>query len=263
MTAPISLRDYFAAAGSGFTRDDAAIIGPQLVALAEDGPVDARTVVDVARSANSPLNRYFEWNDEKAADLYRVGQAGSMMKAIRVRTVEDGRPRVTAAYRLVPQPSTAKPQRTYNALHADSSFAAKMAVSAHDDLLAWRAKHQPYMGVWIDFAAAFRQVVNQIDECEELTNPKGIDHETDEAIEALVAWRARFGSVAAKWENIAEQSGFLVEAIGTAEDVFTRTLQATERACLRCSKPFLSAGVGNRMCEPCSSSRVAISASLR
>jgi hypothetical protein len=252
MTMPVSLKEYFAAAGSAYSKRDAEIIGPQLEALAENGPIDERTIVDVARSANSPLNPYFEWNDEKAADLYRVGQAGSMMKSIRVRIVEDGRPRVTSAYKLVTKPTESRPApKGYNVLNGESAFAAKMTIAAYDDLIAWRARYGSYVDVWVDFASAFRGVVNQIGECEDAGKPTAIDTETDVAIEALLSWRLQFASTLAKWESAAEQAQFMVEAIDEADAVFTKALKAKERSCLKCGTPFQSSGIGNRMCAKC------------
>ncbi|UDL95488.1 hypothetical protein LGH83_04505 [Lichenihabitans sp. PAMC28606] len=253
MTMPVSLKDYFAAAGSAFTKRDAEVIGPQLEALAEAGPIDERTIVEVARSPNSPLNRYFEWDDETAADKYRVGQAGSMMRSIRVRVVEDGRPRVTSAYKLVTKPTASRPApKGYNVLHGESAFAAKMTVAAYDDMLAWRAKYAPYVDVWVDFATAFRQVANQVGELEEAGKPAEIDVQTDAAVQALLAWRESSEPVLTKWEAAVEQVQFLLDAIDEADAVFTTSLKAKERSCLRCSTPFQSSGIGNRLCEKCS-----------
>ena len=50
MTAPMNLREYFAAVGSPYTKADAEVIGPQIEALAEEGDVSPERIRDVARS---------------------------------------------------------------------------------------------------------------------------------------------------------------------------------------------------------------------
>src|SRR6185312_14777927 len=85
----LSIKEYFASAGSKFTKEDAATIGPALTELATQGQMTDATIVEVARSENSPLHPYFEWNDQKAAHYYRIGQAQEMVREIRVR-LSDG-----------------------------------------------------------------------------------------------------------------------------------------------------------------------------
>lgn len=162
MTAPLGLRDYFASVGSGFSKQDAEVIGPQIEAMAEDGSLDTksdeaarRTIVDTAQSANSPLHRYFEWDDAKAADLHRLDHAGKMLRSIRIKVVEDDRPKVRPVYKL-PSPAKSVFSRGHNVLHGDSAFAVQKAAQAMDDLTTWRAKYQPYIAVWKDFAQRFR-----------------------------------------------------------------------------------------------------------
>ena len=237
------------------------MIGPQLEALAEEGDdVSERRIVDVARSANSPLHRFFDWTDEVAADKWRLHQAATMMRAIRVRVVDAGRPKVMPAYRIArPEP---KPvfRTGHNVLRGESAAAVQKAKQAMDELVGWRARYAPYVAVWADFAQAFRGVANQVAECEDAVSPRGLDDRTDAALTDLVAcradllaWQERHAGAASAWAGLAEQARFLVEAIDAAEAVFNREQKAKERACLRCGTPFTSGGVGNRLCERCGS----------
>ena len=254
----ISLKEYFAASGTRFSAQDAAVIGPQLEALAEQGEdVTERTIVDVAQSANSPLHRFFEWDDKVAADKHRLTQAGTMMRAIRVKTLDAGRPRVMPAYRLArPEP---KPvfRTGHNVLRGESAAAVAKAKQAMDELAGWRARYAPYVEVWADFAQAFRGVANQIAESEDAVAAAELVDRTDDALTELVArradliaWQEKHAGAVATWAGLAEQAAFLVQAIDEAEAVFTRE-KAVERSCLRCGTAFHSGGVGNRMCKRC------------
>lgn len=83
----MAVKQYFAKSSPHFTNADAQVIGPVLGSLAEHGPVTARDVLEAAHSSNSPLHKYFEWDDAKAAELQRLGVAREMVKTVRVRIV--------------------------------------------------------------------------------------------------------------------------------------------------------------------------------
>ena len=264
MTAPMSLRDYFAAAGSPFTKEQAAVIGPQLESMAEEGALDTRdeeaakrTIVDVARSGNHPLHDQFIWDDQKAADLQRLDHAGKMLRSIRVRFVQDDRPRTVPAYRIArEQPKTAF-ARGHNVLRGDSATAVQKAREAMDELTSWRARYQPYVIVWKEFAGTFQTVANQIGEAEDVVRAATLDDRTDEALTdlqtiltACTAWQSKHAAGVATWTLLSEQTGFLVEAIDEAVAAFSRE-KPQSRPCLKCGKLFESGGLTNRLCERC------------
>ena len=47
-----------------------------------DGSITPQAVVDDARPEDSVLHNVFEWNDEKAAEAYRIHQAGNFIRCI-------------------------------------------------------------------------------------------------------------------------------------------------------------------------------------
>ncbi len=258
MIALISLREYFAAAGSSFTKEDAEVIGPHIETLAEEGDASERRVVDVARSSNSPLHTYFDWNDESAADRFRLHQAGTMLRSIRVRFIENDRPRTAPAYRIArTQPKSAF-TRGHNVLHGQSAAAVTKAKDAFDELTAWRARYAPFVAIWQDFAQTFRGVANQIGEAEDIVNTAGLDDRTDLALtelqvclSAVSAWREKYAATSSEWASLSEQAAFMQTAIDEAMRVFTDVQKAAERPCLRCGKAFQSSGQENRLCERC------------
>lgn len=68
----------------------AQIVGNRLTEIENKyGHVDPRRVVEDARPINSPLHRYFEWNDVVAAEGYRLGQARQLISSVHVQIIDD------------------------------------------------------------------------------------------------------------------------------------------------------------------------------
>ena len=258
MTAPMTLREYFAASGSNYTKEDAEVIGPHIETLAEEGDASERRLVDVAQSSNSPLHRFFDWNEASAADRFRLHQAGTMLRSIRVKFIENDRPRTAPAYRIARTQPKSVFTRGHNVLHGQSAAAVIKAKDAFDELTAWRARYAPFVAIWQDFAQTFRGVANQIGEAEDIVNTAGLDDRTDLALTelraclgAVTAWRSRYANLGGEWASLAEQAAFMQAAIDEAMHVFTDVQGAAERPCLRCRTAFQSSGPGNRLCERC------------
>jgi hypothetical protein len=54
---------------------------PELLRIAErDGTVTPEAVLEDARSEDSPLHRFFEWDDGAAAERYRLDQAAGLIR---------------------------------------------------------------------------------------------------------------------------------------------------------------------------------------
>ncbi len=56
------------------------------------GRVDKADVLEESRAEDAPLHPCFEWDDQKAAELYRLNQAGGIVRAL--VTVENERPQL-------------------------------------------------------------------------------------------------------------------------------------------------------------------------
>lgn len=68
------------------------------IAAANAGRLTPETVVDIARSEASPLHRYFEWDTAKAAEAYRLDQARTLIRSVRVEIHTESRVIRTVAY---------------------------------------------------------------------------------------------------------------------------------------------------------------------
>lgn len=62
------------------------VIGEALAKITSDagGKLTPHAVVNAARSDRHPLHRHFEWDDATAAEAYRLDQARSIIRLIRV-----------------------------------------------------------------------------------------------------------------------------------------------------------------------------------
>ena len=84
--------------GARLTQQQAERYGTRITSLSDQhgGHTTAPHLVNDARSGDSPLHDYFEWDDEEAAEQYREHQAQYLLRNIVVRTLdEDGEPGVS------------------------------------------------------------------------------------------------------------------------------------------------------------------------
>lgn len=258
----ITIKEYLAVEGSPFSNKDARIIGPVLHEMGQERGVTARDVVDVARSDNSPLHQYFDWIDEKAADLWRLEQARKMMRSILIKYEEKdaegkvGETRETRAFQITRtqawEPSReSRTYRSFKVLHGDSAFAVKMMEQSFEDLLSWRRKYAPYVSVWTRFGDAFQEVVNQIDEFSEDIVSGDVSNKTDDALAKLLSWRDEYKRALDGWIACRDQMKFMIEAIDNTEEVFVAAFKGKLRDCLKCDKSFYSTSASHRICDSC------------
>lgn len=74
--------------GSRLPQDRAQATGEELTRLGPRALV-AREVVDESRDASAPLHWAFEWDNDTAADEYRLDQARHLIRSVEVVTVDD------------------------------------------------------------------------------------------------------------------------------------------------------------------------------
>lgn len=109
----------------------------------KSGEITPRNVVDDARSHNSPLHRCFEWNNEKAADNYRLSQARKLIGAIVVAQVDDAPvKRETRAF--VNLQSSGAGYEPIEVAMSNADMRAEVLAKAKQEIALWRARYSAY-----------------------------------------------------------------------------------------------------------------------
>lgn len=254
----ITIKEYYAASGSRFSKADAEMIGPQLGEIAKRGAVTAQDVVDVARSANSPLHRFFEWNNDKAANLYRVEQARNMLRSIKVKYEERGEERITRAFQIAAsakeRDGTLREYKAFSVLHGDRAVAVHMMRNALKELVHWRERYEAHQDDWERVGAAFVGTFQQVAEFEaEGWSVEELAQETDAAMADLFEWKKKHSDTFLAWAGGMEQFRRLRDAVEETERLFVFIENKHVKKCITCKKEFVSDGPHNRMCVDCRS----------
>lgn len=192
----VTLRQYFAAAGSRYSADDAKVIGPELERLAGDarpGQLPPGAIVRAATDPGSPLHRYFDWDDELAGRKWRLAQANDMKAKIlvvpvggepkrveppgsRAIEVRPASPRVPApsrpsrevaqAYRSPLHPSMPSLVRETPPKPSGRAEELPLMQAALKPLLEWDKTYQPLAAEYPAFKKLFESVFEAIERCD-------------------------------------------------------------------------------------------------
>lgn len=116
-----------------------------------NGRLENADVVSAARDKASPLHPAFEWNDKKAAEAYRLDQAGDLIRAVDVvMEKDDDTAKPIRAFVSVKRDE----DRSYTSIqHAlsDDDLRAQVVAQAWSELEAWRKRYAEL----VEFAKVF------------------------------------------------------------------------------------------------------------
>lgn len=118
---------------------------------ARDGVASPKAIVDEARDPRSPLHPAFEWDDDRAGELYRRSQARKFVRALVV--VEEDESESTAFHnvRVVSDARRARGYVPQVEVLADEGLYAQTVASVRRQLLTLRGRHRELVelkGVW-------------------------------------------------------------------------------------------------------------------
>lgn len=116
-------------------RGDAQKVGERLAALEARGRLTPETVVSDAQAKDSPLHPLFEWDDAKAAERYRIQQAGHVIRCVTVETEQQGddTPKVIRAFVPIAEAEGPRYVDTVRAL-GDADMRRQVLARAHAEL---------------------------------------------------------------------------------------------------------------------------------
>lgn len=134
-------------------RIDAQAAGEEMEALRvrNNGRLDTEIVVQAAAAEDSPMHQHFEWDNDRAANAWRNGQAGHLIRCITV-TIDktNGEAAPIRAFVSVKRDE----DRSYTSIqHAmsDNELRAQVVAAAWSELTAWRDRHAEL----VEFAQVF------------------------------------------------------------------------------------------------------------
>lgn len=83
-----------------YTKIDAEVAGQVLTSMEKEGRLSTRNLVDDSKKKSAPLHDYFEWDDAKAADGYRLHQASNLIHSLIIQEDEDAKEQQQVFYNI-------------------------------------------------------------------------------------------------------------------------------------------------------------------
>lgn len=129
-------------------KTDANTVFKELEASKVDGHLDLATVVDRARSVDSPIHSEFTWDDHTAAEQWRLEEARYLVRAIEV-VYDQAETKAVRAYESIPvrtatDDSPTPVTRTYQHIEdvlADPVARSELLTRAMREAAAWRRRY--------------------------------------------------------------------------------------------------------------------------
>ena len=144
-------------------RINAKVAGAELerIRTKHRGRLTPKDVLDEAKSNVSPLHKHFTWDDTKAAQQYRLQQAGELIRSIEV-VVEQAKPagRASGNVRAFVSVKEGK-KRAYTSIAdamSDTDLRAQVLADALRELQTWRKRYEQLSEFSKVFAAIDRSV---------------------------------------------------------------------------------------------------------
>lgn len=108
------------------------------------GDITAEHLIESSKNKKSVLHGYFEWDNEKAADRWRLQQASYLLRRIEVKVIKDGNPIMIRAYSLTSAAEALNKNPVYRAVDYDKPNIDFLETSSIGDLKRVRARLSPY-----------------------------------------------------------------------------------------------------------------------
>lgn len=143
--APAPGATYVPAPGSKFTAEQAAVIGAEIERVAKgnvDGKATPRAVLEAARSPESPLHRFFEWDNDRAAERHRLEQAKHMLRSIDVVFVKADQPVQTRAFHVIQNDTGDRGYVPAEVVFSNVDMTAEIVGRAKAEAASWHRRYQ-------------------------------------------------------------------------------------------------------------------------
>ena len=127
---------------------DAQAVGQRLEQIrAQRDGITPEAVVADAQDGGSPLHPLFEWDDAKAAQSYRLTQAGHIIRCVTVQIepaehAAADQPTIVRAFLPVRRPDGAPVYESTARAMSDAEYRRQVLLAAHAELAAVARKHR-------------------------------------------------------------------------------------------------------------------------
>lgn len=129
--------------------EDIEVIGDRLEAIAEDGELTATSVLAEAEREDSPLHKYFEWDDTEAARQYRLTQARGLVRSLMITFIKNQKTETTRAFHLVKysRDDSQEPKKQYvpaMKIFSDRELSDQIIRTAEAAMRSWLTRFEQY-----------------------------------------------------------------------------------------------------------------------
>ena len=112
----------------------------------EKGQLTARLVLEDARNEDSPIHRFFDWNDRTAAEKYRLEQASNLIRQVQIMVRIDHEDRPMREFLCVVKDGDSQ-YLPYQEVKQNRSFREQVLERAKQDLEGWIERYDTYEAV--------------------------------------------------------------------------------------------------------------------
>ena len=123
---------------------DAQKVGEICRQLEETVGLTPQTLLDASRKKSAPLHDVFEWNDKKAAERYRLHQAGHIIRCLVVVNEEDKKEEIKLFHPVIVHTEDSEMKREYHSVGViveNSNWYEEVKKNAFRELAAFQKKY--------------------------------------------------------------------------------------------------------------------------
>jgi hypothetical protein len=134
------MKKYYFGEGTPYDPKDAQAVGEFLERNFPGQDFKPKQIVELARPKNSPIHKFFDWDDRTAAAKYRIRQASRLVRSLYIKIEEQE----TKAYENVRFTATNKGYLNTESVLENKELWQQVVDVAKREILYWEAKYTLY-----------------------------------------------------------------------------------------------------------------------
>lgn len=155
---------YKAVKGSHISDDQAEIIGQHICTIIEknNGHITPLYILDDAKSINSPLHEYFDWDNQIAADKWRIEQAHYLLRSVNIVYETNDEEIETRAFVNITIIGNDHKDRFYTDIYrvlSDKELIHQTLEKALKELKDWQDRYEKYQELFLIFEAIEKTII--------------------------------------------------------------------------------------------------------